>query len=347
VSSFLRPLAAGFQLAVTARRAAYRQGWFKTRRLNRPVVSVGNLTTGGSGKTPLVALIAKKLLGRGWKPAILTRGYGRRQSGGIISIQPGVGRLPDPREVGDEPALLAKWLPDVPILVSANRYQAGLQAERRFEVDFHLLDDGFQHLALARDVDVVVLDPTQDYSDGDMLPAGRLREPINSLERADIIVLTRDELADQQPLEIRVRRINPGAQIYRSGTRLCGLRELESGHAMGAEGLVGKPIGAFCGVGNPRAFFGDLVRWGFTVARKFEFPDHHPYSLSDVHRLTTAARKLGALALVTTEKDVMNLPALRASEIPIVACIIETEMRDGEAFVEALVSRLEARRAAN
>src|SRR5215472_8915034 len=212
-SRILAPLAALFRMGVTFRDAAYRRGWLRTQRLDRPVVSVGNLSVGGTGKTPLVMLIAKLLSQRGWNAGILTRGYGRRHGAQTVVLPPAAGRSPDPREVGDEPALLARALPQVPIIVCANRYRGGRRAEEYFNVDAHLLDDGFQHRALARDVDVVALDTTQEISARALLPAGRLRESPRALGRAHLVVVTRVELGDPRPLERQVRRINPHAQI--------------------------------------------------------------------------------------------------------------------------------------
>ncbi len=347
MNTILQPLAAGFRLGVKLRDAAYRRGWLKTRRLNRPVVSVGNLTVGGTGKTPLVAWIAQRLLNRGWRPAILTRGYGRCPRSGIIAVEPGPDRAPQAREVGDEPALLARLLPDVPIVVGADRYRAGRLAEDRFNVDVHLLDDGFQHLALARDVDMLLVDVTQEFSDGALLPAGRLREPCSALERVHLVVLTRLELGDSGPLEERVRQINPLARIFHSATRLCGLADLESGRPLTVEALRGKPVGAFCGIGNPRAFSADLRRWGFCVVAEFSFPDHQVYSTRALRRLAARARDAGAAVLVTTEKDAINFPPLWRSDLPIVACVIQAEMREAEAFEEALMACLETSRRGN
>ncbi len=359
-SKILRPLAVAFRLGVELRVAAYREGWLKTRRLNHPVVSVGNLTVGGTGKTPLVALIAGTLLNRGWKPSILTRGYGRRSPRRqIIAIEPNPRRLPDPREVGDEPALLARTVPQVPIVVSADRYQAGRLAEDRFDIDVHLLDDGFQHLTLARDLDVVVLDSTQEISDRALLPAGRMREPCSALKRAHVVVLTRVELGDPATLENCVHSINPRARVFRSATALCGLTQVASsaiglGKAHPPQGALhpmapgcaevnsdqSEPVFAFCGIGNPPAFFEDLRSWGFNVIDQSAFPDHHAYSAAELKRLGARARKAGAVALLTTEKDAMNLPPIWESEVPVLACVIQTDMCEAEAFEEALMGRL-------
>jgi tetraacyldisaccharide 4'-kinase len=341
VNRLFTPLALGFRVGVAFRRTAYRRGWFKTHRLNRPVVSVGNLTAGGAGKTPLVMYIAERLLNRGWNPVILTRGYGRRRGADIISLAPGSGRRVDAREVGDEPALLARALPRVPIVVCADRHRAGQVAEESFPVDVHLLDDGFQHWRLARDVDVVALDVTQEFSDWALLPAGRLREPCAAVARAHLVVLTRTELCDPLTLHDRVHRLNPQARIFLSSTSLRNFVDVQSGGPFAVQELRGQPLCAFCGIGNPSAFFADVRRWGFSVVAEVTFPDHHVYSAEDLRRLAQRARRAGAAALLTTEKDALNLPPAWDSEIPVTACVIQTELREAEAFEAALLARLE------
>ena len=212
MNPLLQPLAGIFRVGVALRHVAYTMGWLKTQHLSRPVVSVGNLTVGGTGKTPLVASIAGILLRHGLKPSILTRGYGRENEQDLIVIEPGTARPPEAREIGDEPALLARMLPDVPIVLCADRFRGGQAAEECFQVDAHILDDGFQHLALARDLDLVALDATQPISNWRLLPAGRQREPLSALRRAQIVVITRSDSADPKPLEALVKKASPSSQ---------------------------------------------------------------------------------------------------------------------------------------
>ncbi len=336
------PLTMGFRLGVAVRRAAYRGGWIKTRRLSRPVVSVGNITTGGTGKTPLVAYIARRLIARGFRPAILTRGYGRRGGADLMALAPGREHKVDPLEVGDEPALLAKLLPEVPIVVCANRFRGGRWAEERFDVNVHLLDDGFQHWALERDVDVVTLDVTQPLSDRELLPAGRQRETCDALERAQVIVFTRTELGDPQPIEQDARRINPSAAIFRSRTRLCELVEVTTGRACPPEAFAGERVVAVCATGNPAAFFADVRKWGYVVTAEHSFRDHHIYRNEDLQPIMQKAAESGARALVTTEKDTMNLPPLKGGGLPILACRTEMELDEAEQFEKALLEKLAA-----
>ena len=339
----LRPLAALFGMGVKLRDTAYRRGWLRTWRLDRPVLSVGNLSVGGTGKTPLVMLIAKVLSRRGWNLCILTRGYGRRRGAQAVVLRPDTARSPDPREVGDEPALMARVLPQVPIVVCADRYRGGRLAEEHFDVDIHLLDDGFQHRELARDVDVVALDATQELAGETVLPAGRLREPPAALARAHLVVVTRTELVDPRPLEDYVRRINSGAEIFQAATRLCELVDVQTGRIYPPDAFQGEPVTAFCGIGNPKAFFADLRMWGFSVAGEHSFRDHHAYTDGSLAVLNALARLSRPAALVTTEKDAINLRiGGRRAEVPILACVIRSELRDQQAFEEALFARLGA-----
>jgi tetraacyldisaccharide 4'-kinase len=336
------PLAAGFRLGVAVRRVAYRGGWLKTRRLSRPVVSVGNITTGGTGKTPFVAYIARRLLAHGFRPGILTRGYGRRRGAGLVALGPDRERDANPRQVGDETALLAKMLPEVPIVVCADRFRGGRVAEERFDVNVHILDDGFQHWGLERDVDIVTLDVTQPLSDWELLPAGRQRETCGALERAQVIVFTRTELGDPEPMEEGVRQINPRAAMFHARTRLRELVDVANGRAFPPEAFAGERVMAICATGNPAAFFADMRKWGYVVAAEQSFRDHHVYRHDDLLPIVRSAAKFDAKAIVTTEKDAMNLPPLRRGETPLLACRTEIEFDDAERFEKTLLEKLAA-----
>lgn len=346
----LAPLAAGFKLGVALRRAAYRHGWFKAHRLNRPVISVGNLTTGGTGKTPMVRYIAELLLKRGWKPSVLTRGYGRSSGPDIVILAPASERQPNPREVGDEPALLARALAEVPIVVSSDRYRGGRLAEERCHVDAHILDDGFQHWGLARDIDIVLLDVTQELSDQALLPAGHQREPLSALGRAHIVVLTRTELGDPQPLESRVRQLNPKAAIFHASTKLSEFVDINNRRVYPPTAFEGEPVHAFCGIGNPKAFFADLRKWGISLAGETSFSDHVIYRHKEHDRyvasilLASRLTRSTIAAFVTTEKDAMKLTKGKDAPVPVVACIVQSVIHEAAEFEKELVSRLEAAR---
>lgn len=341
MSSLLLPLSAAFRFGVALRHAGYQHGWFKTRRLSRPVVSVGNLTVGGTGKTPLVVCIAKILLRRGWKPSILTRGYGRSSKAKMIVVAPGAGRRANAQETGDEPALLARALPEVPLVICTDRFRGGQAAEERFQVDVHILDDGFQHLALARDVDLLALDATQTISDRHLLPAGRQREPLSALRRAQIVVLTRTDSADPQPLEELVLKVHPAAKVFRSRTKLLRWTDALSGESISIEKSRTQKVAAFCGLGNPQAFFADVRRWGFNLVAEDAFPDHHVYTGEEIQQLVAGARKKGAAGLLTTQKDAVKICKDWTPQMPILACEIEAQMLAPEDFERTLLAYLE------
>jgi tetraacyldisaccharide 4'-kinase len=308
---------------------------------------VGNLSVGGTGKTPLVILMAETLLAGGHRPCILTRGYRRRRGKRLIVLEPGPGRRADPREVGDEPALLARALPDVPVIVCRDRFRAGIIAEQRFQPTVHLLDDGFQHLALYRDLDVVLLDVTRPPSDYALLPAGRLREPFSALQRAHWVILTRTELGDASGLQAQVQALNPRARIFRCHTWLARLVDARNGLSEPRDNLLRKKAAAFCGIGTPAAFFADLRAWGFQVVAETIFPDHHAYSRRDLEKLFALARTAGAQALLTTQKDLMNLPPDWNAPMPLFACCIRPEIEEKMEFERALLAEVEAARRAS
>lgn len=335
------PLAGLYGAGARLRRRAFQQGWLRSRRLRSPVISVGNLTVGGSGKTPLVALVAEVLLRNGHKPAILTRGYRREGSADLIVLEPQPQRNPDARTTGDEPALLARSLPKVPIVICADRYRAGQLAEERFGVDVHILDDGFQHFALARDLDLVAIDVTQNVFHDALLPAGRLREPLSALARASIVILTRTENREQAETEKQVREINAGAPIFRCSTGLRSLVERGSSRAIEPGEYGGRPVCAFCAIGNPGAFFSDLRRWGFQPVAEIAFRDHHIYTTDDARRVNRAASEKGAVAFLTTEKDLMNLSPQLEFQFPLLACAIQAEVQKTEQFEQLLLAGIE------
>lgn len=339
MSAILAPFAWMYGCASSARSAAYQRGWLKAQRLAPPVISIGNLTAGGAGKTPLVAMIARMLLGHGLKPAILTRGYGRAPGPALIAIDSSPERSPDPRQAGDEPALLAAELPDVPIVISASRVEAGRYAVEHYQPDALLLDDGFQHMQLARRLDIVALDSTQPFSDRALIPRGRQREKCAALKRAHMVVLTRTNrngLTTSLPIERQVRQIHARVPVFHCETKLAGWFSVGGDQGASPEG---RPVYAFCGIGNPGAFFHDLAGWGLVLTGRQVFRDHHVYRDSEIARLATAAQDAKA-TLVTTMKDVMNLPADWRHTLPAFAPLIEASILEASAFEKALFEAL-------
>ncbi len=304
------PLNPIYAIGVGMKNAAYARGWARSRRLQWPVVSVGNISVGGSGKTPFVIAMVKLLTQRGVQVDVLSRGY-KRSAGGTEKVDPtgDVGRF------GDEPLLIAQAA-GVPVYVGADRYEAGVLAENREDGPrVHLLDDGFQHRQLARQLDIVLVH-RDDFSEA-LLPAGNLREPLPALRRASVIVL-REEDAE---LEGKLRRLQMTAPVWYVRRVLdvpC----------------IGKGV-AFCGIARPVEFISSLQRGGMEVLDEFVFSDHHRYSEQDLKKLARAAREAGADFLITTEKDFVRLSdaqkKLLTEAVPVKVARLETQLMDEEA----------------
>jgi len=309
----------------------YAQGIYTTKRLNTPVISVGNLTVGGTGKTPMVLWLAERFLAEGKHVAILSRGY--RGSGGT----------------SDEVEMMKERLGDRVVFgVAPDRYVEGRRIEAEQPVNVFLLDDGFQHLELARDVDIVLVDSTTLDSKKWLLPAGSMREPLSALRRASAVVLTR--VPDEHSDSAARRAIHEAANLptFCAETKLLGYRCVSGGqHALGVENeLPPQPVFAFCGIGNPTAFLRDLTRWGMVVAGQQVFADHHSYTAHDARTLEAHARRAGAKALLTTEKDVQNLKKLHFSELPLYCCRIALELRDDKELCLLLKNKIASRKGA-
>jgi tetraacyldisaccharide 4'-kinase len=296
----------------------YHRGWLRRRRLNGPVISVGNLTVGGTGKTPMVLWLAERLIAEGHRPAILTRGYRGKTDAGSHRIA-----------AADEVALLQRSLGEGAFFgVGKDRYHNGRRLEQQ-GAHWFILDDGFQHLALARDANIVLLDSSNPFGGG-LLPAGCLREPRGALARADIVVITR---ADRAPaIEMIVRRYT-AAPLFYARTELEDVVDAPAMAVVLSErNRAQLKFLAFCGVGNPGAFFYDLRRWGFSVVAERKFRDHHRYSLRDLANLEAAATRAGASAMICTEKDVFNLDKLAPVRLPLYACRIHLQPSDADRF---------------
>ena len=304
--------------AVYGRVARLRRSWYERhphsrRALDSTVISVGNLSVGGSGKTPVVAALARLLLEIGQRPAILSRGYGRpRALDGVVVASDGDRVLEPVERTGDEPQMLARALKGVPVLVSPDRHVAGRLAERRFGCTVMLLDDGFQHLELRRDVDLLLVS-CADLDDR-VLPAGRLREGLDAARSADCL------LVPGPPGEVaRVSAAFDGMQVFSVVNHYRSLRPLDETASLPA-GL--RRVAAAAGIARPQRFFSALREQGFDVAREIVFSDHHWFTTGDVENIGRAARDAGAELIVTTEKDAARLPPLPGwAALPLVAAI--------------------------
>jgi tetraacyldisaccharide 4'-kinase len=316
----LWPVSLLYAAAMWSRARLYTHGWLKQRRLDGRVISVGNVSLGGTGKTPMVIWLAERFVAEGKRVAILSRGY--RGSG----------------KTSDEVELMKDRLPGRVLFgVGKDRYAEGKRLQSA-GVDIFLLDDGFQHLRLARDVDIVLVDSTRPLRQQSILPAGRLREPRSALHRADLVVFTRTE---QSAPSVSAIQKFPQMAIYSSTTKLLGFRD----HSLGAtlQTSCPDPVFAFAGIGNPEAFFADLERWKLQVVGSKSFRDHHRYTKRELLELTVAARSLGAKVLMTTEKDAQNLDAGSSTEMPVRIAVVTMEIPDEERFLRDLRERLALR----
>ncbi len=311
----LNPLTGLYGAATTLRNVLFDRSMLTSRRLERPVISVGNLSAGGAGKTPFVIALGELLKARGIHFDVLSRGY-RRKTRGVLVVESD-GKAAD---FGDEPLLIARRL-RVPVIVGESRYEAGRVAEQKFQMQLHILDDGFQHRSLVRDFDIVLM--TERDFDDRMLPSGRLREPLSSLARADAVVLPAGVAAVHPAL-----RQKP---IWRI-TRELVLPSLPSA-----------PV-VFCGIARPEQFFAQVRAAGITPAAEVKFRDHHAYDSGDIERLLTTRSKFAAGGFLTTEKDAANLGSLQAEIEPLDVVELEITINDPTEVVDDILARIAKRK---
>jgi tetraacyldisaccharide 4'-kinase len=315
--------------AVRARAFFYARGFLRTKRLPCPVISVGNITVGGTGKTPLVAALAKGLMERGVPTAVLSRGYRRSKGTGCVVSDGRSVRL-SPEESGDEPYLMGRNLPGIPVLVGKSRFISGRKALQDFQIRGLILDDGYQHLSLHRDLNIVLIDSQAGLGNRSLLPRGSLREPPNCLRRAHLILLTKVEHPeDCHSLEALVRAIHPSPGIFHSRYEPLDLIGLK-GETEGIESLRGKRVFAFSGVARPESFAFLLRKLGAKIVREVFFEDHHAYTNEDLRWIEKEAR--GVDRVVTTEKDMVKLQTLQNGGPSVWALRIEMKLWEEEEF---------------
>ncbi len=308
----MNPLTGFYSAATALRNTLFDRGVLQSRRLERPVISVGNLAVGGSGKTPFVIALGELLQARSIRFDVLSRGYGRKTRG-VLIVDP-EGKAAD---FGDEPLLIARRL-GVPVIVGESRYEAGQVAERKFQSQLHILDDGFQHRSLARNFDIV-LTTERDFDDR-LLPSGRLREPLSSLRRADAVVLPAGLAADHPALSQKpIWRIKRDQVLPNLPPALF------------------SPI-LFCGIARPEQFFAQVRAAGVTPAAEIEFRDHHAYDGNDITQLLAMRSKLGAGGFLTTEKDAVNLGVLQEKFKPLVVAALNFTINQPTDVVDAILA---------
>lgn len=305
------------------RNRLYDRGIFKARRLAGPVISVGNISVGGSGKTPFVILLGQLLKQRGIPFDVLSRGYGRATRG-VLEVD----AKRSPRDFGDEPILIARRL-GVPVFVGEDRYRAGMLAEKKFGPQLHLLDDGFQHRALARDFDIVLLSP-EDLQDK-LLPTGRLREPISSLYRANAIVVSEEFVLTEALKEEMQSRMLPHGILWRTrrGIALNNAPE--------------RPV-VFCGIARPEKFVDQLRQAGVTPAATRFYRDHHPYSPTDIRDLLELRDRNNAAGFVTTEKDALNLGSHLSALGTVAVATVMLELLNSDDVLDNILLAIDSRK---
>jgi tetraacyldisaccharide 4'-kinase len=306
----MNPLTGIYGAASALRNSLFDRGMLAAKRLARPVVSVGNLSVGGAGKTPFVIALGELLKARGIPFDVLSRGYGRKTRG-VLVVEANGGAA----DFGDEPLLIARRL-GVPVVVGESRFAAGQLGETKFAPQLHILDDGFQHRSLARDFDIVVL-TERDFEDR-LLPSGRLREPLGSLARADVVVLQPESTADHPVLH--------GKLIWRVKREIAIPNAPES------------PV-VFCGIALPERFFAQVRAAGIQPAAEIAFRDHHRYNPRDIEKLLAARAKHGGSGFLTTEKDAINLSTLQESLNPLAVAVLHATLTPAD-VVDTILGKI-------
>jgi tetraacyldisaccharide 4'-kinase len=300
-----------YGVGVRARLWRYYAGLLKAKRLPGFVVSLGNMTAGGTGKTPAVVMLAEWAVQEGWKVAILTRGYGGRHDHGVLEVSDGKRVVADSLLSGDEPFLLAKRLDGVPVIVANERYKAGMYAHRKFGSDFFILDDGYQHIRLARDMNFALIDSLNPFGNGHLLPWGPLREPLRQIKRADACIFTRiGKSVDVVQIPTVVRKEFATIPCFRADHLPESVVIPDSGESHSPEFLKGKRVVAFAGIGSPESFKETLLGIGAEVVRFFPFRDHYPFSGNDMDKILRMRESLNAATIITTEKDWMRISSM-------------------------------------
>jgi tetraacyldisaccharide 4'-kinase len=345
-NEFRKPLHIFFYLlslpyggAVRARNRLFDLGVLRQEKVGCPVVSVGNLTVGGTGKTPMVILLAGMLRDRGMRPAVLSRGYGGKSTSEVLVVSDGSQILAGPEEAGDEPVLIARRLKGIPVLAGAKRVLTGRYARENFGVDVMVLDDGFQHRWIHRDLDIVLLDSRQPLGNGLLLPRGPLREPPAALDRAGVVVFTRSQ-DNAGPLTGKeISGILSGRPQLRSRIRPTKL--------VGADGaelplsfLAGKKVFAFAGIAQPDSFRQTVEGLGGVIAGFRAFRDHHRYTPEDWGRIEHDAGLARADLVLATEKDLVKLQGLPQALSRIHGLAIETEILEGRDRLEEALRKV-------
>ena len=327
-----------YGMVVRLRTRAYGWGVLRTKELPMPVISVGNITLGGTGKTPATINVAGILLKHGRRPVVLSRGYGRSDRSAVLVVSDGNARVLDPVSGGDEPVLIARRHPGVPVLAGADRYHSGKAAIERFRPDVAILDDGFQHMGLKRDLNIVLIDAADPFGSCRLFPAGILREPLTALKRADIVLITRSDRTENVGRLKEIIGQFTGAPIFTARYLPRDLVDVSTGETRPLDFLRGKPVFAFAGIARPDSFISLLGTLGASVTGTAVYSDHYTYTRSDLAGLIRQAGEHNSSLLATTEKDGVRLKDMAPGGIWAVR--VDLEIVENSAWEEAVVRRL-------
>lgn len=329
-----------YRAAVAVRNRLYDSGTIGQTKLSCPVISIGNITVGGTGKTPLTIMLATLLREQGYRPAVLSRGYGGKgRPLCVVSDRGGIRATAE--EAGDEPLLMARSLKGIPVVTGADRVMTGRYAIRNLGATVLVLDDAFQHRRLFRDLDIVLMRSTDPFGNGRLLPRGPLREPLASLKRAHAIVLSGTSAKDSATASLRLSRGFPSLPAFRAYYRPAGLFRPGTEAPEAPESLRGRRVCAFAGIANPTSFRETLESLGADIVAFLVFPDHHPYSLADIARIGKTCADSCADVMVTTEKDAVRVSGLPASLQEVLCLRVEIDiLPSSRAFAEFIIQRI-------
>jgi tetraacyldisaccharide 4'-kinase len=335
------PFTSIYYILITVRNKCYNKNIFKSHKFPVPVISTGNITTGGTGKTPFTIYLAGKLKSRYQKIAVVSRGY-HRKSKGLIVVSDGKGNTGSVEQCGDEPVLIAKKLPDAVVIVSENRVKGVARAVNDFSCDLVLLDDAFQHRRIYRDCDIVLINKKAPLFSDFMIPAGNLREPLSQLKRADVIIFTNadNNIENDDSNLLNKYYSGPVFTCRYSTESYIGMKSDEK---YSIEDLKGKPVIAFCGIAEPQLFKQLLLKQGIEIKDMHIFPDHYSYTESDIEKISNKAGELKCDFVITTEKDLVKVKWPRESTSKIVALGLKISIKNEQNMLDKVEEYIDNR----